>query len=114
MTEEDAINMIKEFDTNGDQKIDFNEFLTMMSTKIQDTESEIEIKEAFKVFDKDRDGFISMDELRHVMSKPPINEKLTDDELERMMRYADADEDGQINYKEFLTVALQILYRDDD
>merc|ERR1719150_600102 len=102
LNESEAKIMIDKYDTNGDKKIDFGEFLEMMASKIQDTESEKEIQKAFKVFDKDRDGFISLAELRYVMSKPPINEKLTDDELEQMMLFADLDSDGQINYDDFL------------
>ena len=38
----------------------------MMARKMKDTDSEEEIKEAFRVFDKDGNGFISAAELRHV------------------------------------------------
>jgi len=41
----------------------------MMARKMKDTDSEEEIMEAFKVFDKDNNGQISAAELRHVMSK---------------------------------------------
>jgi calmodulin len=41
-----------------------------------------EIKEAFKVFDKDGNGFISAAELRHVMTN--LGEKLTDEEVDEM------------------------------
>lgn len=41
------------------------EFLTMMARKMKDTDSEEEIREAFKVFDRDNNGFISAAELRH-------------------------------------------------
>jgi len=51
-----------------DGEIDFPEFLTMMARKMKDTDSEEEIKEAFKVFDKNGDGKISAAELRHVMT----------------------------------------------
>ena len=44
------------------------EFLTMMARKMKDTDSEEEIREAFKVFDKDGNGTISAAELRHVMT----------------------------------------------
>ena len=40
----------------------------MMARKMKDTDTEEEIKEAFKVFDKDGNGFISAAELRHVMT----------------------------------------------
>lgn len=41
--------------------------------------SEEEIREAFRVFDKDGNGFISAAELRHVMTN--LGEKLTDEEV---------------------------------
>lgn len=69
---------------------------------MKDTDSEEEIKEAFKVFDKDGNGFISAAELRHVMTN--LGEKLTDDEVDEMIREADVDGDGQINYEEFVKV----------
>ena len=71
------------------------EFLTMMARKMKDTDSEEEIREAFKVFDRDNNGFISAAELRHVMTS--IGEKLTDDEVDEMIREADQDGDGRID-----------------
>jgi len=78
-------------------KIDLTvtEFLTMMARKMKDTDSEEEIREAFKVFDRDNNGFISAAELRHVMTS--IGEKLTDDEVDEMIREADQDGDGRID-----------------
>ena len=73
------------------------EFLTMMARKMKDTDSEEEIREAFKVFDRDSNGFISAAELRHVMTS--IGEKLTDDEVDEMIREADQDGDGRIDCK---------------
>lgn len=85
----------------GNGTIDFPEFLTMMARKMKDTDSEEEIREAFRVFDKDGNGFISAAELRHVMTN--LGEKLTDEEVDEMIREADIDGDGQVNYegKEF-------------
>lgn len=38
--------------TSGNGTIDFEEFLHMMAKKIKDTDSEDELREAFRVFDK--------------------------------------------------------------
>ena len=40
--------MINEVDADGNGTIDFPEFLTMMARKMKDTDSEEEIREAFR------------------------------------------------------------------
>jgi len=67
----------------------------MMARKMKDTDSEEEIREAFKVFDRDNNGFISAAELKHVMTS--IGEKLTNEEVDEMIREADQDGDGKID-----------------
>merc|ERR1711988_1857567 len=96
--------MINEVDNDGSGTIDFAEFLSLMSKKMKDADSEEELMEAFKVFDKDGNGFISAVELRHVMTN--LGEKLTDEEVDEMIREADVDGDGQINYEEFVKVMM--------
>jgi calmodulin len=103
-TEVELQEMIKEVDGDGSSTIDFNEFLTMMTHKLKDKESEEELREAFRVFDKDQNGFITSDELRHVMTN--LGEKLTDAEVQEMVQEADTDGDGRINYDEFVGVMI--------
>ena len=50
----------------GNGEIDFDEFLGMMAKKMKETDSEEEIREAFRVFDKDGDGFLTHKELKQV------------------------------------------------
>ena len=51
----------------------------------------------FRIFDKDDDGFISVEELRHIMQS--LGEKMTDKDLDEMIAEADSDKDGLINYQ---------------
>jgi len=124
-TQEELIDMINEMDVDGNGTVDFDEFILMMSKKLSEPESEADIKEAFKVFDKvsfsdgdfcmsqrvpktlqkDNNGYISASELRQVMIN--LGEKLTDEEINEMIREADNDDDGQVNYEEFVKMMMR-------
>ncbi|KAL5009277.1 hypothetical protein ScPMuIL_014858 [Solemya velum] len=99
-TKAEIRDIIHEVDVDGNGAIDFNEFVVMMSKKIGAKDGtaadESELKDAFKVFDKDNNGLISAKELRSVMTN--LGEKLTEEEVEEMIKEADIDGDGQVNY----------------
>eukprot|EP00915_Cephaloidophora_sp_WS-2016_P002573 GHVH01003451.1.p1 GENE.GHVH01003451.1~~GHVH01003451.1.p1 ORF type:complete len:151 (+),score=41.97 GHVH01003451.1:86-538(+) len=103
-TEAELSDMINEVDVDGSGCMDFSEFLSLMARKMKDTDSEDELREAFKVFDREGNGFISAAELRHVMTN--LGEKLSDEEVDEMIREADIDGDGQINYVEFVRMMV--------
>ena len=86
--------MINEVDADGNGTIDFPEFCTSFG----EDEGRLRggAQGAFRVFDKDGNGFISAAELRHIMTN--LGEKLTDEEVDEMIREA-IDGDGQINYE---------------
>ena len=65
-TEDELLALVMEVDINGDGTIDFDEFVGMMKTKANDADHEFDLMDAFKIFDKDRDGFIDLKELREV------------------------------------------------
>ena len=96
--------MIEDVDNDGSGTIDFPEFLTMMTRKMNDTNLKEEIRQAFKVFDKDGNGFISQDELRQVMAS--LGQKLTDEEINEMINAADTDSDGLVNCDEFIKMMM--------
>ena len=101
---EEVRKMIADIDRDGSGTIDFPEFLSLMARKMKDTDTEEELVEAFKVFDRDGNGLISAAELRHVMTN--LGEKLTDEEVDEMIREADVDGDGHINYEEFVRMMM--------
>jgi calmodulin len=57
-------------------------FPTAILTVLLEQDTEDDIIEAFRVFDKDGNGTISAAELRHVMTN--LGEKLTDEEVRRI------------------------------
>ena len=65
--------------------------LSMMVKKMSESDTENEIQEAYRVFDKEREGFISRSELKMIFAALP--ERLTEEEIEEMLEAA--DEDGE-------------------
>lgn len=49
------------------------------------------------MFDKNNDGLISSTELRHVMTN--LGERLSKEEVDDMIKEADSDGDGMVNYE---------------
>ena len=74
-------------------------------------EKENEVVEAFRVFDREGNGFINAAEIRRVMTN--LGDKLNDEEVDEMIREADLDGDGQVNYEgklQILNAFLQLNY----
>merc|ERR1719347_2390605 len=104
-TEMELQELINEIDQDGNGSISFNEFVWLMTREIHDADIEEEIREAFRVFDKEGHGFISVPDLTHVLQT--LGEKLAPDETQELMSEADLDGDGNINYEEFITMLFK-------
>jgi len=99
-TQAEIKDIVKEIGGNG--TVEFPEFLSMMQRRMKSTDNEEQIREAFKVFDKNGNGFVEIKELRHVLTT--LGEKLTPEEVDGVLKEADADNDGKINLQDFLRV----------
>lgn len=70
----------------------------MIAAKMKDKVArDKELRDAFRAFDQNGDGFISVSELRRAMSK--MGQQLTDAEIEAIIRDVDKDGDGFVNYE---------------
>lgn len=89
-------------DKNG--KISYNEFVAcMLSEEIIKNKEYLEY--VFQTLDTDKSGKISRDELSHMINTMGIttfNGKMVND----MIKSADKDGDGEINFEEFLTCMM--------
>lgn len=66
-----------------------------------------EIKEAFKAFDLDRNGYIGAAEIRFVLDH--MNEDVTDEEIDEMVNMLDYEGKGQVNFRNFYEMATGII-----
>ena len=103
-TEDELKEMIADIDQDQSGSIEFSEFLQLMKRRMRDTETEEELIEAFKVFDRDGNGLITADELRVVFRQ--IGETLEDKDYENIIKSGDKDNDNALNYDEFIRMMI--------
>ena len=73
----EVLSLMKEYDREGSGQIEYPDFLEIMTTKINERDPVEEILKAFKLFDEDNTGRISLRNLRRVARE--LGENLTDD-----------------------------------
>ncbi|KAK8654998.1 hypothetical protein V6N13_107590 [Hibiscus sabdariffa] len=95
-TEKEVEDVVFKMDANGDGLIDFDEFFCNLSVDGED-----ELKEAFDVFDKDKDGLISSEELGSVLCSLGLKEGNEMEDCKAMIKRVDMDGDGMVNFDEF-------------
>ncbi|KAL9702333.1 hypothetical protein quinque_005851 [Culex quinquefasciatus] len=98
--------LLKEVRTDDEGRIRFGDFVAMMTVRLKDFNNEDQLQEAFRIFDRDGNGRISAEELRVALRS--FGEQLTEEELEELLREADVNSDGQIDYGEFVRMITQL------
>ena len=96
--------MIAIFDEDGGGDVDFQEFVTGLSAFSSKGNKVEKLRFAFKVYDIDRDGYISNGEL-FIVLKMMVGNNLKDVQLQQIVdktiMEADKDGDGRISFDEF-------------
>ncbi|XP_065654430.1 uncharacterized protein LOC100203072 isoform X2 [Hydra vulgaris] len=104
-TQKEVNKLIYELDIKDRDTLDLREFLTLIQLQLKVNDTEEEVIEAFKVFDKDQSGFLECSELRRIMVN--LGDKLTDDEVDSVIVKSDIDGDGSCNYEEFTRILMR-------
>jgi Ca2+-binding EF-hand superfamily protein len=94
--------IMQDLDKSVNEKLNYNEFLSIMTPKMSEKDTRDEILKIFRLFDEDQTGKISFRNLKKVALE--LGEGLSDDELHEMIEEADRDGDGLINFDEFYRV----------
>ncbi|KAJ4389118.1 Calcineurin subunit B [Gnomoniopsis smithogilvyi] len=99
-----ATRLISIFDEDGGGNVDFQEFVSGLSAFSSKGNKEQKLAFAFKVYDIDRDGYISNGEL-FIVLKMMVGSNLKDQQLQQIvdktLMEADLDKDGKISFEEF-------------
>ncbi|KAK8511755.1 hypothetical protein V6N13_029346 [Hibiscus sabdariffa] len=70
----------------------------------------MEVKEAFDVFDENKDGFIDAKELRNALFSWGFIKEVSEDDCQRMIKGFDHNFDGRIDFNEFVKVLDTSFY----
>ena len=79
VTNQEVEQLIKKFDPDNSGTIDVNDYLSCIAELVHKADNLDEIRGAFAVFDKEDNGMLNIDEMRHVLTR--IGDRLTIEEL---------------------------------
>jgi len=97
--------MIAESDRDGSGSIAFETFQAVMANKMRVRDPKEEAVKAFRLFDDDETGTISLKNLRRVAKE--LGENMTDDELQEVVDFCDKDGRGEILMEDFCDILLK-------
>jgi len=105
LTEADIEALMDRIDNNKSKAIDYTEFVAAAINR-KNLLSEEKMQTCFNMFDKDKSGKISLNELKSMLQGSTVVE---DAVWEDLIRQADQNGDGEIEYEEFRDLLLKMI-----
>jgi calmodulin len=96
--------MINECDTTRSGYIEFSQFVSILSAKLRDTDSEEMLRDAFQSWDTEKSGFVKAEDLKHALTTH--GSPFTDKEWKSMLSEIQARESGMFDYEAFIAVLM--------
>lgn len=107
-TDEELTELIDEIDEDGSGAIEFGEFAQLCAKfLVEDPDPETlraELKDAFRLFDKEGSGFITMVQFRGIIAE--VDPKLTEEDLDAIIAEIDEDGSGTMDFEEFCEMMM--------
>ncbi|KAF9425100.1 hypothetical protein BGZ76_003413, partial [Entomortierella beljakovae] len=105
-TQAQVRDLIAEADPSGSRMINFDTFLKVLMRPdgFKPAGTYHEFINGFKVFDKEGNGYIAVGELRYVLTN--LGEKLTDAQVDELLKGINTDNSGKVNYEDFVKMIL--------
>ncbi|KAG0477496.1 hypothetical protein HPP92_014337 [Vanilla planifolia] len=100
LSEAEVKQLLEAADADGNGTIDYDEFITA-TMHLNRMDREEHLFTAFQYFDKDNSGYITKEELEQALKEKGFYETK---DIKEIISEADADNDGRINYEEFVAM----------
>uniref|UniRef100_A0A7R9V3B1 Caltractin n=1 Tax=Chlamydomonas euryale TaxID=1486919 RepID=A0A7R9V3B1_9CHLO len=98
-TKEEVRKTVWEIDSDGSGTISFEEFVSLVTKQSQGKDKKQELKEAYKLFDQEPKGHISLVDLQRAADE--LGENVDNEQLQSMLEVADHDGDGLVSLADF-------------
>ncbi|XP_018014714.1 troponin C [Hyalella azteca] len=101
--EDDLSAKIEEVDSEKEGKVNFDQFIAIVLPFMEDDDDEAmheELKEAFRLYDKGGDGYITTKVLKEILKE--LDNKLSDTDLDGIIDEIDEDGSGTVDFDEFM------------
>merc|ERR1719153_791536 len=95
--------IIEDIDEDGSGLLEFGEFCQLAAKFLVEEDEEAlkkELKEAFRIYDKEGNGYISIETLKEILRE--LDNKLTEEDLDSIIEEADEDGSGTLDFDEFM------------
>ncbi|ENN77949.1 hypothetical protein YQE_05626, partial [Dendroctonus ponderosae] len=95
--------MLKDEDPEENGAVDIEAFCRVASHFLENEDEEAmqkELKEAFRLYDKEGNGYIPTSSLREILAA--LDDQLTGDQLNEMIAEIDTDASGTVDFEEFM------------
>lgn len=105
-TEKCIAEVMQKADKNGNKVLEYQEYVDLLQDYVKDPAVvEIELREAFRVFDKDRNNSLDFNELRKALMY--LGEPLTEKETAELCKMMDTNGDNKVDIDEFVKYMCQ-------
>ena len=107
-SKEELKDILEEIDEDGSGEIEFAEFCQLCAKFLVEEPDEdtmkAELKEAFRIYDKNSNGYITTDQLREIISE--LDQRLTPEDLDGIIEEIDEDGSGTMDFDEFCQMMM--------
>ncbi|GLT63556.1 hypothetical protein SLA2020_361140 [Shorea laevis] len=98
-SQEELQRVMEDIDIDRDGFINLSEFAALCHNSPDADTAAIELRDAFDLYDQDKNGLISTSELHLVLNR--LGMKCSEEDCARMIQSVDSDGDGSVNFEEF-------------